>query len=357
MQPEENRFESDPDELLTDDTALPVGWTVEPPDPDDPAQVERLTALWRGHQVTGRGWASATAGDVRIEIGRRGQRVRENVVIRDEAGRIVAWGMVHDRSIARMVFRPVIDRDADARLARTCSAVLVAWAQAQAVEVGTARGLKSQQIDTEAFADDELFQRLLARNGFTWVRTWWQMSRPVTADEAELVPDPADWSANGVRFRLLGRDDSGVPDPVDVHRVHDVLEEAFADHFNSTEETFDEFVFRLREDPGHRWDHWWLAELDDGTPAGALVGSRLPGDPPGSYVEYIGVLANARGRGVAKGLLHTVIADAARRGRDRVGLEVDADSPTGADGLYTSMGWQTRYCTESWHQEIAIAPQ
>ena len=51
------------------------------------------------------------------------------------------------------------------------------------------------------------------------------------------------------------------------------------------------------------------------------------------------MLEAARGRGVAKGLLRTIIADAAARGRDRVGLEVDADSPTGAAGLYTSMGW------------------
>ena len=33
-------------------------------------------------------------------------------------------------------------------------------------------------------------------------------------------------------------------------------------------------------------------------------------------------------------------------------LEVDADSPTGADGLYESMGWVTRYRTESWHRDV-----
>jgi hypothetical protein len=57
---------------------------------------------------------------------------------------------------------------------------------------------------------------------------------------------------------------------------------------------------------------------------------------------------------VAKSLLATVIADAAARGRDRVGLEVDADSPTGADGLYVGMGWQTTYVTESWHREVPV---
>ena len=44
----------------------------------------------------------------------------------------------------------------------------------------------------------------------------------------------------------------------------------------------------------------------------------------------------------------------ARRGRDRVGLEVDADSPTGAAGLYTSMGWETRYVTQSWHRDVPV---
>ena len=164
----------------------------------------------------------------------------------------------------------------------------------------------------------------------------------------------------GVRIRLVRREGSGMPDEDDLRAVHDVLESAFADHFNHHEETFDEFVFRLREDPGHRWDHWWLAELLDGDevePVGCLVGSLSEGSagkPDGSYVEYIGVLQSARGRGVAKSLLNTIIADAAENGRDRVGLEVDADSPTGADGLYVSMGWKTKYVTESWHRDVPV---
>ena len=142
-----------------------------------------------------------------------------------------------------------------------------------------------------------------------------------------------------------------------------MLEAAFLDHFNSWEETFDEFVHRLREDPGHRWDHWWLAELEnpalDGigpVPVGALVGTHLEsnGGPDGSYVSYIGVLDAARGRGVAKGLLHTIIADAAARGRDRVGLEVDADSPTGAARPLHALGWKTKYVTESWHRDVPV---
>ena len=177
-----------------------------------------------------------------------------------------------------------------------------------------------------------------------------------------MVESPDHWEQDGVTFRLVRRDGGGMPDETDLRELHEVIEGAFVDHFNHWEETFEEFLHRLREDPGHRWDHWWLAELvdsDEALPVGALVGSVSESStgPDGSYVAYLGVLEAARGRGVAKGLLRTIIADAAARGRDRVGLEVDADSPTGAAGLYTSMGWATKYVTESWHRDVVVDPE
>jgi ribosomal protein S18 acetylase RimI-like enzyme len=194
------------------------------------------------------------------------------------------------------------------------------------------------------------------------------MSRPVEEGEEGLVPDPDEWEDRGVRFRLVDREGQGLPDEEDLRAVHDVLEQAFVDHFNSFEETYAEFLHRLREDPGHRWNHWWLAELVDDVPeglevpegrlpaVGALIGtvSENTTTADSSYVSYIGVIDAARGRGVAKGLLRTIIADAARRGRPSVGLEVDADSSTGAHRLYEAMGWRTKYVTESWHRDVPI---
>ncbi len=359
--PEDNRFESDPASVIPRDHPLPEGWEPGPVDGEDAATVARLTELLRAHEEAGRGWASASPDDVRVEVSEHGLATRENVVVRDGEGTIRAWGSVHDRAEGRMLFVHVVDRDLDDDAALACSDVLVEWAQAQARSVGEGRGLAVQQIDTGAFEGDERQHRFLEGAGFTKVRTWWQMSRAVSADEATLVPAPEAWERRGVRFRLIGREDDGMPDESCLRAVHDVLEGAFTDHFNSAEETFDEFIRRLREDPGHRWDHWWLAELlddpDAPEPVGALVGTVSEGgeDPDGSYVSYLGVLESARGRGVATGLLRTIIADAAARGRDRVGLEVDADSPTGADGLYVAMGWSTRYVTQSWHRDVPVA--
>jgi len=354
--PEESRFEPDPEELVDPPEALPDGWQVGTPDPDDRADVVRLTELLRAHERDGRGWAGAGKEDVLVEVSDQGLRTRQNVIIRDETGRIRAWGSVHDRAGGRMLFVHVVERGIEERLGRACSDLLIEWAAGQAREVGGARGLAVQQIDTGAFADDERQHRWLAAGGFTKVRTWWQMKRPVTPDEVGLVPDPARWQLDGAQIRLVEAGADGRPDDADLRRVHDVLEQSFTDHFNSKPETFDEFLHRLQQDPGHRWDHWWLAELDDGTPVGALVAtiSESTSGPDGSYVDYIGVIGLARGRGVAKGLLRTVIADAAARGRDRVGLEVDADSPTGADRLYRGMGWETSYITESWHRDVPV---
>jgi ribosomal protein S18 acetylase RimI-like enzyme len=340
-----------PDSLLA---ALPEGWTASAPDSGDAPE---LAELLRRHEKQARGWAGSSEDDVLIEVSARGYITRENVILRDTEGVLRGWASAHDRAAGRMLFVMIADTRLEDATADEVAELLLGWGDAAAKRVGAERGLDVQQIDTGAFADDPRQHRWLEKAGFTKVRTWWQMSRPVTADEVDLDSEPGE----GVRIRPVERQGTGMPSEEDLRIVHDVLESAFEDHFNSHEETFDEFVFRLREDPGHRWDHWWIAELvDDGRepePAGALVGAVHEGDgdePDGSYVEYIGVLANARGRGVAKSLLATVIADAASRGRNRVGLEVDADSPTGAEGLYTSMGWRTKYTTQSWHKDVPV---
>ena len=364
MIPEANRFHSDPDGILADSEHLMDGWKVEAPDPADRSTIARLTSLLREHERVGRGWAGASVDDVLVEVSERGLRMRENVVVRDPQGEIRAWGSVHDRAGGRMLFVHVVEHGVPDGLADACAGLVFSWAERQARAVGSARGLDVQPIDTGAFADDARQHDWLEQAGFSRVRTWFQMSRPVGADDAGLVPDPAGWHRGDVTIRRVRRrEEDGLPDAVDLHAVHQVLELSFRDHFNSWVETFGEFVHRLREDPGHRWDHWWLAELAHEdlsgigpVPVGALVGTHLESSRgcDGSYVSYIGVLDDARGRGVAKALLHTIIADAAVRGRDRVLLEVDADSPTGARGLYESLGWETSYVTESWHRDVPI---
>ena len=345
---------------LTFTSDLPSGWSAMTPDERDAAE---LAEMLRRHERHARGWAGASEDDVLVEISARGSIVRDNLILRDETGVVRGWASAHDRAAGRMLLVFIVDPRLDDSLADRAAEVLLEWADEAATKVGQGRDLDVQQIDSGSFAGDDRQNRWLSRAGYEKVRTWWQMKRPVTPDEAAMDVG----LKPGVVIRRVEREGSGMPDEQDLRIVHDILEASFADHFNSHEETFDEFVFRLREDPGHRWDHWWIAELvedgQDPAPAGTLVGTVSEGGvddngertPDGSYVSYLGVLQSARGRGVAKSLLRTIISDAAERGRDRVGLEVDADSPTGADSLYVSMGWKTSYITESWHRDVPVS--
>lgn len=335
--------------------SLPPGWTAYTP---GEADSEDLTRLLRRHEREARGFPGADSENVAAEVTGRGARTRTHMMLRDEDGLARGWVTCHDRAAGRVLVGVTIDPDLSDAVSEAAARYAFALAERFSEQINTARGAEESHMDSGAFAQDDRQQRWLADSGFDLVRHWWQMSRPVDPDEASSLPAPRE----GVEVRRVRRDDQvGMPNEQDLRDVHDVLEQSFADHFNSYRETFEEFVGRLREDPGHRWDHWWIATVD-GVAAGALVAIKTTGhldeegrpEPDGSYVEYIGVSRTARGRGVAKALLNTVIADAAARGRDRVGLEVDADSPTGADGLYTSMGWSTKYVTQSWHRSLAV---
>ena len=340
-------------DLALTDAALPSGWTALEPTGDD---VPDLVRLLRRHEKEARGWPGADSEQVEADVTGKGSVARRHWLIRDPEGAARAWVSCHDRAAGRVLVGVTIDPDLDPEQAEPVAAHAFALAEHASSQIARDRGLQATQMDSGAFEDDERQDRWLKQAGFRHVRTWWQMERPVSPEESSEHPEPRE----GVVVRRVRRDDAvGLPDDEDLHAVHEILEESFADHFNSYRETFEEFLERLRADPGHRWDHWWLAEVD-GRPAGALVGTTVTGRldpegnpvPDGSYVEYIGVHSSARGRGVAKALLWAVIADAAARGRNRVGLEVDADSPTGADGLYSSMGWETVYVTESWHKDV-----
>jgi ribosomal protein S18 acetylase RimI-like enzyme len=57
------------------------------------------------------------------------------------------------------------------------------------------------------------------------------------------------------------------------------------------------------------------------------------------YIGQVGTRRPYRGRGLARAALAKVLAEAAQAGYKRSGLGVDADNPTGALGLYESLGF------------------
>ena len=329
---------------------LPEGWTSRVPDESD---VDELVALVTKEKRAVTGSGAVDPDVIAGEAVGEGSWTRREVVLVDPQGRIRMWARAHDRAAGRtnvdMASDPELPGDTEEALASSA----LAWAEANALRISRGRGLGGTRLDVSVHELDDRMRAMLTSAGYHLARTWLQMERDTREGDADLL-EPRD----GVRVRQVARRDDGTPIAADLQTVHRMIEESFVDHFNSYRESFPEFLARLREDPGHRWNHWWIAEITEDeqwVPGGAVVAAVLPPDDQGqqgTYIDYIGVHRLARGRGVAKSLLHAVVADTARRGRNRVALEVDADSPTGADGIYTSMGWVTRYRTESWHRDV-----
>ncbi|MCS6711355.1 GNAT family N-acetyltransferase [Brachybacterium sp. EF45031] len=297
-------------------------------------------------------------------VGTRSWSRRQVVVVAAEAdgspregAEPVGWMALEDRAAGRVNLTWVLPASLPhrAELARA----LFAWADAVGGAFARHRQVPTSIINDGRDARDEDHRAVMVAGGYEKVRTWLHMERPVTPQEATTTPPPRE----GVRVRRVRRHESGLPLAQDVRWVHIVLEESFEDHFNSYPESFSEFVTRMSDAQDVPWDHWWIAEVQqsDGSwwPGGGLVADVMPardGAGEGTYLEYLGVHRTARGRGVAKALLRATIRDAAERGRTRIGLEVDDDSPTRADELYRSMGWETVNVSESWHREVPSVP-
>ena len=76
-----------------------------------------------------------------------------------------------------------------------------------------------------------------------------------------------------------------------------------------------------------------------------MLASVNEGDWPGqgfssSYIDLVGVTRAWRKRGIAPALLAKTLSAVAAEGLDKAVLDVDSDSPTGALGLYTGLGFE-----------------
>ena len=256
---------------------LPSGLTARRPGAADATEV---AGLLEAHQRAAKGSAGVDPEAVLGQLVGTGSWTRRQALVHDPTGRLVAWLSVHDRASGRTLVEVTVAPGLPDEDAAALAAALFAAGERHAVDIAGMRALGASLLDSGAYADDPRQQRWLAAAGFERTRTWLQMTRPVSADEASTVPVPR----AGVVVRPVERHADGLPVAQDLQDVHRVLEESFQDHFSSYRESFPEFVMRLREDPGHRWDHWWLAtvETDEGVfPAGALVSTVLREDANG----------------------------------------------------------------------------
>ena len=174
--------------------------------------------------------------------------------------------------------------------------------------------------------------RLYARFGLEIARYFLELARDLSGPIADLASDPA------VRIQPFSAEWS------EATRV--AKNDAFRDHWGSqpmTEEQWATFVARevTRED----LSSIALADGPNGEEVAALVlVSVSEEDWPGqgfssAYIDLVGVTRAWRKRGLAAALLTNTLRAIAAAGLEKAVLDVDSESPTGALGLYTRLGF------------------
>ena len=360
--PEDNRFESDPDEASpTTPRSLP-GWPVGTPDPADRFDVARLTHLLRAHERHGRGWAGASVDDVLVEVSEHGLRMRENVVLRDPDGDIRAWGSVHDRRRGPDALRP----RRRARPARRRRRPLLR----RALRVGRRAGARGRRAPAGSTSSRSTPAPSPTTSASTagWPGAGFEQGPHLVADE------PAGRRRRGRAGRrrpTAGRRRRGVP-AGPPRRRRDARRGRPARAARGARGRVRRPLQLQRGDlrgvplPAARGPRPPLGPLVARRAgrrrrrprAGRRAGRHRLGERCGARTAPTSPTSACSRPPAAAASPRACCARSSptppRRGRDRVGLEVDADSPTGAAGLYTSMGWETKYVTESWHRDVPV---
>jgi mycothiol synthase len=170
---------------------------------------------------------------------------------------------------------------------------------------------------------DELVRKIYEQAGYRVIRHSFRMEIALDG-----LPKPFA-QPEAVEIRSMREDEQ--------ERVYEVHEESFEDAWMHTREPFEQWQHWFLKDPSYDPSLWFVAET-----GGEIVGvaiCRLRASEPGlGWVNVLGVLRSHRRRGIGEALLHRAFMEFAHRGSDRVGLGVDAASPTGAVALYERAG-------------------
>ena len=172
---------------------------------------------------------------------------------------------------------------------------------------------------------DEDTLRLFERLNLAPARYWFEMvastAEPVSLD----LPD---------RLRAAPYQ------PSDENATYDAHIEAFRDHWGYQQRTRPDWVDLT---VGSEIFLPAMSRLAyDGEDLAGYVLSYQEGDPTELYIGQVGTRRPWRRTGVAGGLLSQIITAARDAGYATVALGVDADSPTGAVGAYTRVGFKVR---------------
>ncbi|WP_077799938.1 GNAT family N-acetyltransferase [Streptomyces sp. JHA26] len=249
-------------------------------------------------------------------------------------GRMVAYGLLWDESGGERVD---IDHYVLPDHQQTGLRLLAAM-ETRALAKARANGADRAVVHLHLNARPTTDTALLEARGWRTVRRYHVLRRSVDpVGDLPPVPPP------GVRVRACATE-------ADRLRVHELYQSAFAGHFDFQPRDYDHWLHDIGAERLD-WSLVWIAGTEDLGDAGFLL-ARDDREAMG-WVRSLGVLSEARGRGLGTFLLRQAFAEFAARGRDTVGLGVDTENATGAPRLYGRNGMTVHFAVDTWEAVLA----
>ncbi|WP_328583417.1 GNAT family N-acetyltransferase [Streptomyces sp. NBC_00370] len=305
--------------------------TVRPAVPDDaPAICELLNAI----DVIEIGRPETDLHEVRDDLGHPGVDLAKDSWLAYEDGRLVCYGLMWDDSGDERIGMDHYLLPGSAAAGVRLFELMEGRAAERARANGAGRAVVHMHLNTEPTLDTAVIE---ARD-WRRVRRYQVMTRDVAALGAAPTPPP------GVRVRDCTAE-------ADRRVAYELCELTFADHFDHRPRGYEEW---LEHQGGDRidWSLVWIAAAEGIGDAAVLIGGNERESM--GWIPNLGVVKDARGRGIGGFLLRHAFHAFAGRGRETVGLGVDTENATGALKLYEANGMRLHFAVDTWELIVPV---
>lgn len=270
----------------------------------------------------------------------------DTCVVRSAEGNIIAyadfWPGVapHVRMFGFLRIHPDHKREG-------AGSALTQWMETRASEeMAKAPADLKVTLGQRAYASQSGARSFLESCGYNHDRSSYRM----TIQLDRKIPEPV--LPAGITVVSIQRDDA------DLRRALKAQQEAFLDHYGVIEEPFEDYFKResthILGNEAYDLSASYMALDGDQVAAVCINQTSIAGYSGSAWVGTLSVRRPWRKLGLGLALLRTTFRDMQRRGKDEVGLYVDAQNLTGALRLYQKAGMSVQY--ESCYYEKVLRP-
>ena len=312
--------------------APPAGYTVRRPRPTDAGAILEVVSAYNTAVV---GFADCTLDDINDNLAEPGFAPdTDGWLVHTDTGRAAGYAWVYGTYGSDQVDVDVVAQDP----------AVTRWLFEQATERGRViardRGHEQVALDAGIYRRDEGLRDVAIERGFQPGTTYHRM-RIDHDGPVEGPPLPA-----GAVLRR------GAPDDTARRAAYHVMTTSFSGQFGITIRPYEEWHQVREARPTFDWSQLSVLELDGRPVAVCESTDQFLEDENCGYIARLGVLAEARGRGLAKYLLRKAFAEDAAAGRSGTILHVDTSNRTPALGLYLSVGMEPVLVIDVWRQVL-----